>query len=110
MVIWSNRDLQSSFRLLNKRFFNSACPTTTVCKFVDPEDIDYDDGESSGEEIWINSDLRRHPDLCLIVLLHEMTHVAQPDYIGWPKEERHGSLNQALIGELYKKGAYDGLL
>ena len=107
----TNKHLQDFFIGFNKRFFDSRISNKTKVRFEDTEDSD---GLSfiSEREIWIHEDLKDHPDLAMFVLIHEMAHM-DPEldtYIGSKGQEDHGMRFQAKIDELYKAGAYDGLL
>ena len=54
-------------------------------------------------EIALSGTLRSSLDLCLIVLLHEMAHVARP-------RAGHGPAHKAEIRRLFRAGAYKNLL
>jgi len=109
----SNKDLQSFYKIINKRFYNNALPADIVVRFDDADEMeDHDEGEyiEADKQILIHKDFRRHPDVAMMVLVHETAHVALPEYVGWTDKDEHGHRFEALIGELYRKGAYDGLL
>lgn len=54
-------------------------------------------------EVSVTDRLRHSLDLCLIVLLHEMAHVAKP-------RAEHGPVHKKEIRRLFRAGAYDALL
>ena len=103
------KELQSTFRIYNERFFDGKLPDDYVVRFERMRD---DDGQHlpGPREILINADFRNHPDIAIFILLHEMVHAALPDYIGQKSDEHHGMQFQAKVWELIKLGAYDGLL
>src|SRR5258708_923263 len=105
----TNKDLQAAFTLYNERFFDNRISKRYKILFKDMPD---DDGYHivGDQEIWINSDFRRHPDIATFVLIHEMAHADLPEYIGAPGSDQHGMRHHAKLDELYKMGAYDGLL
>lgn len=105
----TNKNLQSFFKLYNEKFFEDQIDSRYTVKFQEIED----DGLHipGTKEIIINADLRRHPDMAVLVLFHEMAHASLPEYIGHSCDQgAHGMLFQARLAELFKKGAYDGIL
>lgn len=108
----TDKNLQLNFKLINTRFFDGRVPADIKVQFVPSAELDGDDGEYTESEktIRITEDFRRHENAALVVLIHEMAHAALPTYIGWNDKEDHGDRFEALRGELYLKGAYDGLL
>lgn len=105
----TNRDLKNFFRVMNNRFFNGEISQRYTVRFKRMKD----DGLHipSNREIFINEDFRAHGDVAWVILVHEMAHAAlHPSYIGHKHDGGHGTRFHAKIDELYKLGAYDGLL
>jgi len=106
--VLTNKDLREQFLIFNNKFFGGRISTSYKVRFAEIED----DGQelSDAREIRINAHLRWHPDLMCVVLLHEMAHADLPEYVGYKHDEGHGMRFQAKLDELYRLGAYDGLL
>ena len=105
----TNKELKDRFVTMNERFFNNSIGLGYKVQFADIED----DGDHTPSEklIRINKDLKSHPDLADVVLLHEMAHASLPDYVGCEVSgAAHGMRFMAKLDELYKKGAYDAIL
>jgi len=112
-MIMTNKELQAAFKRLNKRFFDNRIqlPSTAV-QFGDIEDCDGADGIELGDEIFIHNDFKRHPDMAILVLMHEMVHadLRQDGYIGYENDAGHGVRFKGGIDRLYRAGAFDDLL
>lgn len=104
----TNKDLQRLFNINNHRYFEDQIDSGYTVKFEKSQDDGFH--IPSVKKISINADLRRHPDLALLVLLHEMAHASLPEYRGAEDQNTHGMLFQAKLVELFNKGAYDGIL
>lgn len=105
----SLKQLKIFYDELNERFFNNDLPKRATVKFSDMEE----DGLCTCSEklIEIHKDLQRHPDLMIVVLLHEMGHLKlSDDYVGMPTTASHGMRFQAELVRLFKAGAYDNVL
>ena len=103
----TDKNLKSTFDYLNDRFFNGDIPELGL-KFKNIRE----DGRYGRGEIIINSDLKTHPDITMIILLHEMNH-AYMDAMGNIGYEHDGGHNTAFyvgLDRLYRLGAYDDLL
>jgi len=107
----TNKILQKSFNILNKRFFQGRL-NGAIVKFGDCGEDGKADGEHTSGEITISSDFKRHPDMALLTLLHEMVHadLDREGYIGYVSDGGHHTRFYAGIDRLYKAGAYEGLL
>lgn len=107
----TNKSLRSAFDVLNKRFFENRICEDIIVRFGDNEDCEGCDGLHTGAEIVIHEDFKKHGDVALLVLLHEMEHadLHQDGYIGYKNESHHIRFH-AGIDRLYKAGAYEGLL
>lgn len=114
--VYSNKDLKAAFVGLNKKFFNGImCNDSTVVRFENEEgEIEGDDGVTmyAPPEIVIHQRLKKHPTLSLIVLIHEMAHLAMfvDGYIGYVDDGGHHIRFHAELNRLYKAGIYEGLL
>lgn len=109
----TDKELQTVYRRLNKRFFDNRIQLRAkYISFGDAEDCDGADGIELGDEIFIHESLRVHPDLAILVLLHEMVHadLRQDGYVGYEHDAGHGVRFKGGIDRLYRAGAYDDLL
>lgn len=75
-------------------------------------DINEDGLYSSEFGIEIKKNLNSHPDLVMIVLLHEMVHayLGAVGHVGYSHDKGHGGRFHVEIDKLFQKGAYEGLL
>lgn len=111
----TDRDLQLILIHIDKTYFDEKLPDMLRIKFV--KNL-YNRGEwcdgtfdPSTMLISIDNNLRFHPNLCHIVVLHECAHVALPNYKGDGLITKdHGMLFQAKLVELFNQGAYDEVL
>ncbi len=105
----TDKKLQQEFDKLNGRFFDGRLDDISVqFKNIGPDGM-YHIGS---KQITIDSKLRQHLSLILIVLLHEMAH-ADLDlrgYRGHQEDGGHGMMYQAELVRLFQAGAYDGIL
>jgi len=108
----TNNDLRNFFIVANARFFDNRIDPSYTIAFKRMRN----DGEHipTTKTILINSDFKKHGDMAFIVVLHEMAHADLHGYIGYEDKtgrgNGHGMRYQAKLDELYKLGAYDGLL
>jgi hypothetical protein len=109
---YTDKKLRNAFELFNEKYFESKIRETIEVRYGDDEDCDDCDGLSSEDFIYVHKDFKYHPDMGLIVLLHEMQHcfMHQKGYNAWKDEGGHHMLFFAGIDRLYKAGAYEGLL
>lgn len=117
MKLATNKDLQRWFNSFNKRFFENRIDSRVQVRFAmneeDRDDIGDDcDGVYVIDEkvILIDKNLRVYRRLTQIILLHEMIHAEFPQHISQPYTEDHGMIFQHRMVELFKAGAFDGLL
>jgi hypothetical protein len=119
----TNKTLRKTFDRLNQRYFGGALKDPPTLKF---EDLSEDEGEGKQEYgaegtcdidgIRIEETLRIHPDLMILILMHEMVHWKLRDWeVGtMPSLEiitgGHGPAFKQEIYRLWNSGAYEGLL
>jgi hypothetical protein len=105
----TDKKLRQQFDKIDERFFDNRLDLINVqFKDIVPDGM-YD---MRTGEITIDSKLRKHITLVLIVLLHEMAHASLDlqGYRGYHEDGGHGGLFQAELDRLYRAGAFDGLL
>ena len=104
----SHLSLRRWFNWYNKKYFANSLPhDTRLLWSVQNSTHAY----MVDKSIHMDPMLAAYPRYMRIVLLHEMAHADLPDYIGnKDMDAEHGPLHQARIVELFKAGAYDGLL
>lgn len=110
----TDRDLRLILLHIDKTFFDNKLPNLLKIKFVknlwhagERCDGVFHPGDMV---ISIDNDLRYHPDLCHIVVVHECAHAALPNYKGDLIDKHHGMLFHAKLVELFNLGAYDSVL
>ncbi len=107
----TTRELELAFEFHNEHFFGGKLAPPKV-EFVSAKTLDDKDGLTSvgehGLVIQISSQLRHFPNLCMIVFLHELAHIAQWGTNTLPGA--HGMIFSAEIVRLFNAGAYEGLL
>jgi Zn-dependent peptidase ImmA (M78 family) len=115
----SNKRLREIFEILNERFFENKIPMRLTVRFATDKEVEKSDGthrDGRGMyrpgEIFIHRNLRTHPDLATIVLIHEMAHAVlhEEGYIGYKQDGGHSIRFHAEIDRLYKAGIFEGLL
>ena len=111
MRLYTDKKLREAFNLFNEKYFEGKIRTNIEVRYGDNEDCESSDGLSCADFIYIHEDFRSHPDMGLIILLHEMQHcyLAQKGYNSW-KGDSHQMLFYAGIDRIYKMGGYEGLL
>jgi hypothetical protein len=109
----TNRWLQGSFDLFNRKYFFGRL-IAIECTYGKPVKGADAHWELRDRTIVIDKDLRTHDSLALICLLHEMAHayLELDEYEGGTtvKDNYHGMRYQAEIWRLIQMGGYDGLL
>ena len=115
----TDKALREFFEILNVRFFQNSIPMCLNIRFASDRELKNSDGNHRDGpgmltvgEILIHNDLRYHPDLACLVLIHEMCHAElhESGYIGYEHDGGHGSLWHARMVELFKAGIFEGLL
>lgn len=112
----ANKDLQSAFRFLNHKFFDSRLHPTIRVRWGNLHKK-----EANGlwrpydRDITIDYSLRKTGwNPIYIFMLHEMVHAdlesATDGYVGYHHDGGHGTRFQGEICRLWRQGAYDGLL
>jgi len=109
---FTDKKLRLAFDLFNEKYFEGKIRDSIEVRYADNQDCGPDDGLSSEDFIYIQKDFKYHPDMGLIVLLHEMQHcyMHQKGYRAWKDGGGHHMLFFAGLDRLYKAGAYEGLL
>jgi hypothetical protein len=105
----TDKKLRQEFDKIDERFFDNRLDLINVqFKDIAPDGM----YNMNTGEITIDSKLRKHLTLVLIVLLHEMAHASLDlqGYRGYREDDGHGMLFQAELDRLYRAGAFDGLL
>lgn len=107
-----NAWLKNLFDEINTKFFNDRIPRSTTVTFARIKEDGLTSYSGGVSTIKISRDLIRHPDLSIIILLHEMNHAALhvSGYTGYDHLKGHSTLFHAGIDRLYRQGAYETLL
>lgn len=103
--------LEKEFSQLNEQFFESRLTEVKV-RFGDSIRTDAANGVYNYDTNTITIDRRLSftDRYVAITLIHEMVHADMLGYKGYPADGGHGMLFQARLVELFKLGAYDGLI
>ena len=110
----TTKELQKAYRKFNKEFFGSRIRIRSRhVQWGDRKQCQNAEGLCGRKNyIYINEELRTHPDLSFIILLHEMAHAVlfETGYVGYKFDGGHGQLFYAEVHRLYQAGAYEHLL
>jgi predicted metal-dependent hydrolase len=114
MKKFTNKELQKTFRRFNKDFFQKRIRIRSRhVRFGNKKQCCNAEGICSKKNfIYINEELKKHPDLSFIILLHEMAHAVlfEDGYVGYGFDGGHGQRFYAELHRLYLAGAYENLL
>ena len=109
MKKFTNKELQKAFRRFNKDFFQKRIRIRSRhVRFGNKKQCCNAEGICSKKNfIYINEELKKHPDLSFIVLLHEMAHAVlfEDGYVGYGFDGGHGQRFYAELHRLYLAGA-----
>jgi hypothetical protein len=108
----TDKKLRGVFNIFNEKYFEGKIRDNIEIRYGNNEDCENCDGLASCDFIYVHEDFKRHPDMGLIILLHEMQHchMLQKGYNDWKEEGGHHMLFYAGIDRIYKMGGYEGLL
>ena len=108
----SNKLLRDFFDCANQIYFDNRLLDSSIITFGKIKEDGICKNVGGVTKITIHEDLRKHPDLAFVVVLHEMLHadLFHTGYRGREHIEGHGTLFHAGIDRLYKAGAFEGLI
>lgn len=113
----TEKRLKEVWRIFNQAFFDSELIEPDVLQFrkMPKHDGLFQKKSVKSEVIsslWINKDFQTHPDVAVMVMLHEMIHQKMEDHRSCMREhDEHCSYRWgAEVTRLFNIGAYQGLL